>query len=106
MDTDFKIGVNYCFFIPPGWIIVGKLARVTDAAIFLDDAFHLENVADGVSSLAVGLADKIEKAVTKSYPLPAGVRIDLRGALISSPCEIDITKLSLAHAVAAIKGRK
>src|SRR5438132_841878 len=79
--SDFQIGTNYCFFIPPGWIIVGKIALVTDSAIFLDDAFHLENVADGVSSLALGLVDKIEKAVTKSYPLPAGARIDLRAAL-------------------------
>jgi hypothetical protein len=106
MEPDFKVGANYCFSIPPGWIIVGKVARVTNDAIFLDDSFHLENVADEVSALALGLADKIEKAVTKSYPLPPGVRIDLRAALISSPCAIDITKLSLAHAANAIRGRK
>lgn len=103
---DFTVGANYCFFIPPGWILVGKVARVEGEAVFLDDAFHLENVADGVSALALGLTDKIEKAVTKSYPLPTGTRLDLRGILISTPCEIDITKLSLAHVVGAIKGKK
>lgn len=105
-DSEFKVGSNYCFFMPPGWILVGKVARVTSIAVFLDDAFHLENVADGISSLALGLAEKLDKAVTKSFPLPAGTRLDLHGILIATPCDVDISKLSLAHAVAAIKGRK
>ena len=99
----FEAGKSYSFFVPPGWIIVGCVSEQTEDALFLDHAFHLESVADGVSSLS--LSD-VKKQVTKSYPLPSGVRLDLRGILISAPCESDITPLSLAHTVAAIKGKK
>jgi hypothetical protein len=103
---EFKIGSSYCFFIPPGWIIVGCVQRVTEKAVFLEHGFHLENVADNVSALAIGLTPDVSKAVTKSYPLPPGGRLDINGILIAVPCEMDITKLSYAHIANAIKGKR
>lgn len=106
----FMSGKYYVFFVPPGWLLCGKVDRVEGDRLVLSEAAHLELTAEGSAPLSDLPRAKSESAMkkicTKSWPLAAGTELHVNGILISSPCEGDLSPLTLSHVADTIRGAK
>lgn len=105
--TQIKDGRTYVYFIPPSWLIVGECVAQDEDNIMLRNAAYIENVGEGVATLAIGLYPKVDsKVVTRSYPIPDGTLFKKDGILIACPCDTDTSSLYAANEANAIRGRR
>ena len=107
----FTPGKFYVFFVPPGWLLLGKVEVVECKRVRLSEAAHLELTTDGHAPLADLPRAKTAKEMTaicgKSWPLEPGTELHEDGILISVPCiATDLSTLTRSHIAATIRGAR
>lgn len=103
----YEVGTTHILNVPPGWILGGTIAEATKDELVLKDCVYIEGISDGHSALGSIPAASTPKAmkdiVSRSYPIRDGMRLRRDAVLISVPCMRDLTPLSRAEDVSAIK---
>ena len=64
------VGQSILMFVPPGWLVAGKITERSQQSIFLEDAVYLENVNSGQSPMLLG-GERIDtkKIFSSTFPM-------------------------------------
>lgn len=102
------IGTTFLFVLPPGWILAGTVAAVTDTHVVLKDAAYIENVAkeSAFSAAFAGDAKGQKEIVSAAHPVPDRHRVALAYIGQAVPMAATAKVWSRQHAAATIRGAR
>jgi hypothetical protein len=105
-----KADQYYVFFVPPGWLLAGKVETVEGKHVSLSEAAYIELTEQDTSpigDLPRATTEKEMKRICKrSWPLEPGTVLHLDGILIAVPCSGDLSPVTRAHVAKTIRGAK
>ena len=110
MKTELIVDKYYVFFVPPGWILAGKIGAVEGKHVALSEAAYIESTESDTAPISdlprAKTAKEMKRICKKSWPLAPGTLLHHDGVLIACPCDGDLSPITRSDVADTIRGAK